>query len=236
MFSMSILDSDAFLDMPQSTQNLYMHMAMRADDDGFLGNPKKIIRMTGCGDDDYKILISKKFVIPFESGICVIKHWLIHNTIRRDRYEETTYCDEKKLLDMAENKAYSVGLPSGNQMATSGCHSIEENSIEKNSKEETGGRVSFGEFQKVKITTDEKSKLDEKYGRAATSILIDELDQYLESTGKKYKSHYATLLAWARRKQLAVVARPAVAASTDLTPEEVEANRARLARIREARS
>ena len=85
MFSMSILDSDAFLDMPQSTQNLYMHMAMRADDDGFLGNPKKIMRMTGCGDDDYKVLVGKKFLIPFESGICVIKHWLIHNTIRKEQ-------------------------------------------------------------------------------------------------------------------------------------------------------
>lgn len=132
---MSILDSDAFLDMPQSTQNLYMHMAMRADDDGFLGNPKKIMRMIGCQDDDYKLLIAKKFVIPFESGICVIKHWLIHNTIRKDRYEETTYTDEKSQLNVAQNKAYSIGKPSGNQLATTCTHNIEQYSIEENSIE-----------------------------------------------------------------------------------------------------
>jgi hypothetical protein len=134
MFSMSILDSDAFLEMPQSTQNLYMHMAMRADDDGFLGNPKRLIRMVGAGDDDYKILIAKNFVILFEGGICVIKHWLIHNTIRRDRYEETVYKEQKLMLNVKENKAYTLGLPNGNQMATTGIHSIEENSIVKNSK------------------------------------------------------------------------------------------------------
>jgi len=134
---MNILDSDAFLDMPQSAQNLYMHMAMRADDDGFIGNPKKIIRMIGAADDDYKLLVAKRFVLLFEGGLCVIKHWLIHNTIRKDRYEETVYKDEKRLLNIKENKAYTLGQPVGNQLATSGCHSIEENSIEQKSKGET---------------------------------------------------------------------------------------------------
>lgn len=202
MFSMSILDSDAFLEMPQSTQNLYMHMAMRADDDGFLGNPKRIIRMVGAGDDDYKILLGKRFLLVFDDGICVIKHWLIHNTIRKDRYEETVYKDQKKLLNIKENKAYSLGEPNGNQMATSGCHSIEENSIEKDSTEEKKAvhRNSFGEFNNVKLSKEEYSKLVEQLNQNAVDQLIVELDQYISSSGKKYKSHYATIQTWARRR------------------------------------
>ena len=95
MFSQQIVDSDAFLDMPQSSQLLYFHLAMRADDEGFVGNPKKIMRMIGSGDDDYKVLITKRFILTFESSVMVIKHWLIHNTIRMDRFNETAYKDEK---------------------------------------------------------------------------------------------------------------------------------------------
>ena len=122
MFAKTIIDSDAFLDMPISSQALYFHLSMRADDDGFLNNPKKIQRMVGCCDDDLKLLVAKNFIIPFESGVVVIKHWKIHNYIRNDRYKETVYQEEKALLDVKENKAYTLGLPSGipndNQMDT----------------------------------------------------------------------------------------------------------------------
>jgi hypothetical protein len=125
MFSREITSSDPFLDMPQSAQNLYFHLGMRADDDGFVGNPKKILRMVGGNDDDLKILIAKRFILTFESGVVVIKHWLIHNTIRKDRYNPTQYLEEKKLLYVKENKAYTdilpCGLPNGNQMATKWC-------------------------------------------------------------------------------------------------------------------
>lgn len=108
MFAKTIIDSDAFLDMPASTQNLYFHLSMRADDDGFINNPKKIQRMIGCGDDDLKLLIAKSFLIPFESGIVVIKHWRIHNYIRSDRYKPTVYHDEAAQLGIKENKAYTL--------------------------------------------------------------------------------------------------------------------------------
>src|SRR5699024_9660244 len=94
MFAKTIIDSDAFLDMPLSTQALYFHLSMRADDDGFINNPKKISRMIGCGEDDLKLLIAKKFLLNFESGVVVIKHWLIHNTLRKDRHTPTNYQDE----------------------------------------------------------------------------------------------------------------------------------------------
>lgn len=108
MFSKTIIDSDAFLDMPLSSQALYFHLSMRADDDGFVNNPKKIQRLIGCGDDDLKLLMCKKFLIPFESGIVVIKHWRIHNYIRNDRYKETNYIEEKSMLGIEKNKAYSL--------------------------------------------------------------------------------------------------------------------------------
>lgn len=106
MFAKTIIDSDAFLDMSLSTQALYFHLSMRADDDGFVNNPKKVQRMIGCSDDELKMLIAKKFIIPFESGVCVIKHWRIHNYIQKDRYKETVYKDEKAHLILKNNKAY----------------------------------------------------------------------------------------------------------------------------------
>lgn len=126
MFSLTIVDTDAFLDMPQSSQLLYFHLAMRADDEGFVPSPKRIMKMLGSNEDDYKVLVVKKFLIPFESGVCVIKHWLIHNTIRMDRFSPTTYNKEKSTLYIKGNKAYTLTKmdelpsrqPSGNQLAT----------------------------------------------------------------------------------------------------------------------
>ena len=100
MFAKTIIDSDAFLDMPLSTQALYFHLAMRADDEGFINNPKKIQRTVGSTDDDLKLLMLKSFIIPFESGIVVIKHWRIHNYIRPDRLKPTAYQEEKGQLSI----------------------------------------------------------------------------------------------------------------------------------------
>lgn len=110
MFAKTIIDSDAFLDMPLSTQSLYFHLSMRADDEGFLNNPKKIQRMIGASDDDLRLLIAKKFLIPFESGIVVIKHWRIHNYIQSDRFKPTVYTEEREMLKLKKNKAYSLDV------------------------------------------------------------------------------------------------------------------------------
>ena len=108
MFAKTIIDSDAFLDMPLSSQALYFHLSMRADDEGFINNPKKIQRMIGASEDDLKVLIAKSFIIPFESGIVVIKHWKIHNYIRGDRLKNTVYEEEKSLLEVKDNGAYTL--------------------------------------------------------------------------------------------------------------------------------
>ena len=108
MFAKTIIDSDAFLDMPISAQLLYFHLSMRADDEGFINKPKTIMRVCGCKDDDIKILFAKKFVIPFDSGVVVIKHWKIHNYIAKDRFVETKYKEERDQLQLDENKAYTT--------------------------------------------------------------------------------------------------------------------------------
>lgn len=108
MFAKKITESDAFLDMPSSTQMLYFHLSMNADDDGFVNNPKKIQRMCGASDDDFKLLIAKSFVLLFESGVIVIKHWKMHNYIQADRYRPTDYVEEKSMLGLKKNKAYTL--------------------------------------------------------------------------------------------------------------------------------
>ena len=108
MFAKTIIDSDAFLDMPVTARLLYYDLAMRADDDGFVNSPKKIIRMIGASQDDLTILAMKKFIIPFESGIVVIKHWRIHNYIRKDTYNPTPYVEEKNMLELDQKNAYKL--------------------------------------------------------------------------------------------------------------------------------
>lgn len=106
MFAKSIVDSDAFIDMPMSARLLYYDLCMRADDDGFVNSPKKIMRMIGATNDDMNILIMRKFVIEFENGVVVIKHWRIHNYIQRDRYKPTNYKEQMDQLETDENGSY----------------------------------------------------------------------------------------------------------------------------------
>ena len=138
MFSKTIIDSDAFLDMPLSSQALYFHLSMRADDEGFINNPKKIQRMIGASDDDLKILIGKNFLIPFESGIVVVKHWRIHNYIQSDRFKKTVYTEEREQLTVKDNKAYTLNnqpcIQDGYTMDTQvrlGKVSLDKDSIDK---------------------------------------------------------------------------------------------------------
>ena len=112
MFSKKIVETDFFMEMSPTAKLLYFYLNMSADDDGFVGNPKTIKLISGATDDDLKILIAKQFIIPFDSGVIVIKDWKIHNYIRNDRYNETQYLEEKKQLVIAENGTYSkVGIP-----------------------------------------------------------------------------------------------------------------------------
>lgn len=156
MFSDEIVISDAFLDMPSGSQLLYFHLGIQADDDGFVSSPKMVMRIIGSSEDELKILMAKKFLIQFPNGICVIKHWRINNQLRKDRYTETKYVDEKNTLFIRENGAYTLNpenalpipkghftaedIASGNQLATTRQPSIGKVSIGKESgvKKATG--------------------------------------------------------------------------------------------------
>lgn len=128
MFNKAITNDDNFLEMPISSQVLYFHLSMNADDDGFVNNWKSIMRMTGTKEDDLKVLITKQYIIPFDSGVIVIKHWRLNNYLQKDRIIPTQYQEELKQLELDNNNVY--------KMYTECIHSIEENSVDKNSIEE----------------------------------------------------------------------------------------------------
>ncbi len=131
MFSQQITESDSFLDMPLSAQALYFHLGMSADDDGFVNSPKRVQRVIGANDDDLKLLMAKHFIIAFDTGVVVIKHWKINNFIRNDRYTPTVYQEEKSRLYEKPNRAYSLGIPDDTQRYTNGKPRLDKTRIDK---------------------------------------------------------------------------------------------------------
>jgi hypothetical protein len=146
MFNKEIVNSDAFSSMPISSQALYFHLGMEADDDGFINNPLRVVRTINVSADDLKVLQAKRFIIEFQSGIIVIKHWRKNNQIRYDRYKETTYLEEASLLYVKSDGTYTLNadnigvipfmatksIPNGNQVATQ--YSIVQSSLVQSSK------------------------------------------------------------------------------------------------------
>ena len=143
MFAKSIVLTDAFLDMPMSARCLYFTLGMLADDDGFVGSPKSIMRQCGASQDDLMVLLSKRFVLGFDNGVIVIKHWRINNYLRNDRHIPTNYQDELATLLVDDNgaytelegKRYTDCLPVGIPTVSTDKNSIEENSKDKKSRE-----------------------------------------------------------------------------------------------------
>lgn len=154
MFAKTIIDSDAFLDLPISAQALYFHLAMRADDEGFINKPRAIMNMIGAKNDDMTLLINKKFVIIFDSGVIVIKHWKIHNYIQPSRLKETKYKFEKASLFLDENSAYSTHPQDCQQSA----NSLPTECQQDDSKLLT--QVRLGEDRLGKDKTDSRSETD----------------------------------------------------------------------------
>lgn len=233
MFSKIVIDSDTFLDMPLSAQALYFHLSMRADDDGFVSSPKRIQTYVGASTDDLKILLAKHFLIPFESGVVVIKHWKVHNYIQKDRYKETYYQAEKALLEETpKTKEYTrklnldtsciqTGYKLDTQVRDRDRDSIEieigedkesakadsnapdgatpplffDSDAKKQKEKQT--KHKYGEYNNVLLTDEELTKLKEKIPN--WEDFVERLSSYIASTGKRYKSHYVTMLNWYRR-------------------------------------
>lgn len=211
MFSKTIIDSDAFLDMPLSTQALYFHLSMRGDDDGFINNPKKIQRMLGCTDDDVKLLIAKCFIIPFDSGVVVIKHWRIHNYIRADRYKETIYQQEKQQLVMKDDKEYkkldAIGIPADNQTVYQletqvrlGKDSIDKDNIYIQDSTKKLIRHKYGEYKNVLLSDADMEKLKAEFP-FDWEERIENLSEYMASSGRTYKNFLATIRKWAKTEK-----------------------------------
>lgn len=184
MFDKTITNNDNFLEMPDSTQNLYFHLSMEADDDGFVDNWKSIMRMTGKKEDDLKLLIAKRFIIPFETGVIVIKHWRINNYLRKDRYHQTKYLKEKSLLTIEENEEYELkkdfGIPIGNR---------EENSIVKNSIEEN----SIVECTEQKTQDTIYDFLQKELGRTLSITEIEKVKEWEDNELTRYAVKVAIL-------------------------------------------
>lgn len=222
MFAKTIIDSDTFLDMPLSTQALYFHLSMRADDDGFINNPRKIQRSIGATDDDLKLLIAKQFTIPFESGVVVIKHWRLHNYIQKDRYKPTIYQDERAQLNVENNGVYENISTPVSKLDT-GCiqdvHSLDTQvrlelgkvSLGKESGESTPSpapapppkksppkaeRHKYGEYKHVLLTDEQLKKLNEDFGNNTVALYIRKVDEYCQQTGKTYKDYNLTIRNW----------------------------------------
>lgn len=140
MFSKQITTSDAFVDMPVSSQLLYFHLNMEADDDGFVSNPKRIMRMLNVAEDDLKILLVKRFLLSFQSGVVVIKHWLLHNAVRKDMYNETQYLEEKKQLRIKENGVYTEVR---NESVTEPLHRLDKDRLDKDRLDKGGEDASL---------------------------------------------------------------------------------------------
>ena len=191
MFDKKVVGSDKFLDLPNSSKALYFLAGMEADDKGFF-QPRKLQKMCGFSDDDYKILIAKGFFITFESGVMVVTDWNKNNWLDSRRVTETEYISELNLLKLV-NQKYEFILENDPAKQMLSQYSIEENSIEENNKKEIY-KERYGEFNNVTLTEEEYHKLEQ----ANLLPYIEKLSSYIASKGKRYKSHYATILNWSR--------------------------------------
>ena len=213
MFSKKVTDSDAFIEMSSAAQALYFHLNQGADDDGFNNQIQIAMLKAHASTDDLKILMAKNFVIRFECGVIVIKHWRMHNTLRKDRYTPTNFQDELRQLGIKDNGSYTIGCQVVAERLPSGCPSIGKDSLVEDSvgediedvpdinvghKPPKAVRHKYGMYEQVLLSDEDYEKLKAEFPHDY-SERIERLDEYIASTGKKYKNHLATIRAWARK-------------------------------------
>lgn len=214
MFSKKITDSDAFTEMSSAAQALYFHLNQCADDDGFNNQVSMAMFKAHASPDDLKVLLAKNFVIRFESGVIVIKHWRLHNTLRKDRYTPTNFQEELAQLGIKENGAYTLGCQVVANRLPSGCRSIGKGSL---------GEVSLGEDRVVEgsiipdngndppqiqclngslgrgvvyLTEEQDEMLLDKLGFDGYNKYIKKLADFIIEKDAKVGNHYQTILKW----------------------------------------
>lgn len=212
MFSKDVVENDLFLDMPSSAQALYFHLGLRADDDGFVGNPRSVLREVQATIDDLRLLLDKGFVIAFENGVIVITHWRVNNYIQRDRYKTTVYQDELKRLKHDEIGVYTIlyteciqnvyemdtQVRLGKDRLELG-ENIYSGGESKKSNPQKPTKHKYGFYKNVLLSNDDVAKLKNEFPDDYQDR-IERLSDYIASKGKRYKNHLATIRSWARRE------------------------------------
>ena len=198
MFNKKIIEADAFLCLSHAVQNLYIHLCMNADDDGFIDNVSGVMAQTKTGQKELDILIENGLILHVSKYVFVAAHWFIQNNIQKDRYHPTLYKKEKDLLERPGNVWQFI---EGAVPYAEGIRPLDtENSTDKKRKDKPKEeKKKYGEYQNVLLTDEEFRKLHEEYPDA--DARIEELSGAISQYGYKYTSHYATIRNWARRKQ-----------------------------------
>lgn len=192
-FTPKIVESDAFLEMPLSTQCLYFHLNFSADDDGFVNSPKKVMRIIGCSEDDLKLLIAKSFVLVFENGVLVIKHYRMHNTLQNDRYKPTDYQEEFAQLGLKDNNSYTW-KQNGNILETQ--HNITKHNL---TKQINNIKHKYGQYNNVLLSDEELNKLKDEF--TDWEERIERVSEYCASKGKSYRNYLATIRSWSKKEK-----------------------------------
>lgn len=212
MFAKTIVTSDAFLDMPLSARCLYFTLGMLADDDGFVNNPKSIMRQVGASQDDLNLLLAKRFILSFDSGVIVIKHWRIHNYIQKDRYKESKYIEEKASLMIDEKGAYTECIQDVYKVDTQvrlGKASLGKASLVEGSSgdsatttatatEENQLKLIGGDLGKnvVYLTDRQLGDLMDRLGLDAFNRYVERLANFIIENNAHIKCHYKMILKW----------------------------------------
>jgi hypothetical protein len=212
MFTKKITDSDAFIEMSSAAQALYFHLNQGADDDGFNNQVQMAMWKAHASVDDLKVLMAKNYIIRFESGVIVIKHWRMHNTLRKDRYTPTNFQDELQMLGIKDNGSYTLGCQVVAEGLPSGClsigkvskvkESIVEGSVEDGATTTTteedqlkcfGGKLGKGV---VYLTDKQFSSLLEILGWEGFDLYVEKLANFIIEKNAYVKCHYDMILKW----------------------------------------
>lgn len=214
MFSVDVTETDAFLEMPLTAQALYFHLGMRGDDDGFVSNPRSIVRVSGCSESDLATLAQSGYIITFRSGVIVISDWKVNNYLRGDRYKTTVFQNELSTLEETANKRYvlahgakrsTVGIPNDNQVATQ--YRVEKSRVavvDKTTAAAAGSRIDpdlakiVQQYEQT-IGQFPRSALDKLQGYRSsipTEVICKAFDEAAESGHRSWKYVNGILKSW----------------------------------------
>jgi hypothetical protein len=213
MFAKTIIMSDAFIELPHSARSLYVAFGMMADDDGFVNNPRGIMRQIESSKDDLDLLITEEFIIPFDSGVIAVKAWKINNYIQKDRYTETKYLTEKKELTVNGKGMYtrvdtacihpvyevdtqvSIGKESVGKDSSGKCSVVDDTATatEENQLKVVGGSLGKGV---VYLTDCQLHDLMDRFGIDVFNFYVDRLATFIIDKKAHVKNHYETILKW----------------------------------------